>query len=365
MKKALAILVVAIMTTLSVQAQKIQVVNSDGNAIPLASVMTEDGILIGTTDLDGRIAVTKGTATVTVTHVAYQPKLVSLASLADGRITMESVDYGLDEIVVKPKPYLYLEYYFRAFSYIDDSLRVYTAGIIPVAYDIQNNYKGKTRSVWTFGGAANKALTWNTEDLELKAEECAKDGARSIAEMVNKSEKFKDYYKVSTEQDGKNRWIVRNPEEVLGHYQYSDGQYHATLDVGKMKVYANKANDELKQQKVLEGRNYDYQYSEVYALDDEEKVQLFNKVMEIRQLEYDSKKGRKISIIYLYSTERRYMDDNEFKARTKELNKGQNGNMSLEELQEYEVAQNIPPLADSQQKAIQALEKKTGKKKDK
>lgn len=127
--------------------------------------MTEDGVLIGTTGMDGVLADVKGAAKVAVTHVAYKPQLVIVASLQDGRIMMDGIDYGIDEVVVKPRPYLYVEYYFPAFSYIDDSLRVYTAGILPVSYDIQNNYKSKVRGAWAFGGAANKALTWNTQDL--------------------------------------------------------------------------------------------------------------------------------------------------------------------------------------------------------
>ena len=38
---------VAMMTAMCAQAQKIQVVDDDGNAIPLVSVMTEGGVQIG------------------------------------------------------------------------------------------------------------------------------------------------------------------------------------------------------------------------------------------------------------------------------------------------------------------------------
>lgn len=64
---------VAMMTAISAQAQKIEVVGADGHGIPLASVLTEDGNLIGTTDLNGVLADVKGAAKVAVTHVAYKP----------------------------------------------------------------------------------------------------------------------------------------------------------------------------------------------------------------------------------------------------------------------------------------------------
>jgi hypothetical protein len=112
-----------------------------------------------------------------------------------------------------------------------------------------------------------------------------------------------------------------------------------------------------------ESRNYDFQYSEVYALDDEGKVQPFNKIMELNHWEYKSSKGRKITFLYLYAADHSYMDEDEFKARSKELNKGRTGDMSLEELQEYEQSHNIPALAPTQMEAINQLSKKTGKKK--
>ena len=362
MKRTFAMMAVVMMTALSVQAQKITVVDDDGHGIPLVSVSTEDGTLIGTTDLNGVLASTKGAAKVVVTHVAFKPQVVNVASLTDGRIQMEAVDYGLEEIVVRPKPYVYMEYFFRGFSYIDDSLRTYAAGIIPVAHEISNGYKGKTRNNWSHGGAANKALSWNVAGLKLYAEDGAKDACVPIESLVRKSEKFKNYYKVSMEEDGENRWIVKNPEETVGQFVHDDGLYRATLDGGKMQIYANKVNGEEKKQKRREEKNYDYQYTEVFKLDDEGSIQPHNQVMQMGHWEYDSSKGRNITIIYLYATDHSYMDYDEFKARSKELNKGYSGDMPLEELQKYARAHNIPDLAPAQLKAIQELKLQTGRK---
>ena len=81
MKKILMMVAAAIMVALSAQAQKIQVVDDDGNGIPLVSVLTENGILIGTTDLNGVLADVKGASKVTLTHVAFKPQLVTIADL--------------------------------------------------------------------------------------------------------------------------------------------------------------------------------------------------------------------------------------------------------------------------------------------
>jgi hypothetical protein len=67
MKRVIKMVFVAIMVSISAQAQKIQVVDADGNAIPLVSVLTEDGVLIGTTDISGTLTDVKGVAKVAPT----------------------------------------------------------------------------------------------------------------------------------------------------------------------------------------------------------------------------------------------------------------------------------------------------------
>lgn len=361
MKRICILTAVALMTAVNVWAQKIQTVDDEGHGIPLVSVLTEDGVLIGTTDINGVLADVKGAEKVAVTHVAFKPQLVVVSSLKDGLIQMEEVTYSLAEVEVKQKPYLFIEYYFRGFSYIGDSLRAYASGIIPVGHEIQNNYKGKTRNVWSFGGAANKALTWNTQDLALMAEKGAKSAAWPIELSARKGKKFQDYYKTTIEADGDHRWLLKNPEGVVGHFMHDNGLYRATIDGGKMQVYANKANGETRIAKLRENKDYDYQYSEVFKFEEDGTLQPGSFVMEVSHWEYNSGKGRRITVIYLYATDKGYYDQDEFKARSKELNKGRSGDMTLDELAEYERSHNIPALSPEQIKAIQELTKQTGK----
>lgn len=362
MKRVLLFITAIIMAAIGAEAQKITTVDTDGNVIPLVSVMTENSALIGTTDLHGVLANVKGAKKVAVSHVAFKPQVVEIASLQDGRIVMEDVDYSLAEVVAKPKPYLYMEYYFRAFSYIEDSLRVYAAGILPVIHEIQNKYKGKTRALWSYGGAANKALGWNVGSLKFMAEKSAKQAATPIMLAAQKNSRFTDYYKTSVEQQDDKHWVIKNPEGVVGHFHLDDGLYRGTIDGSKMQIYANKANGEKRMAQRREEKDYDYQYTEVFKLDEDGKVRNENLIMELSHWEYNSKKGRKIFIIYLYATDKGYMDEDEFKARSKELNKGYAADMSLQELAAYEQAHNIPALLPAQQETINALKKKTGEK---
>ena len=58
--------------TLCAKAQKLTVVDSDGNGIHLVTVLTEDGNMIGVTDLDGTLLDVKGAKKVVLTHVAFK-----------------------------------------------------------------------------------------------------------------------------------------------------------------------------------------------------------------------------------------------------------------------------------------------------
>ena len=134
MKRILLMVAVAIMTAMNAIAQRVEVTDANGQGIPLVSVLTDEGNLIGTTDLNGIIADVKGAAKIALTHVAYKPQLVTVATLPTAgeggyRVTMEDLDYGLDEIVVKPKPYIYVEAYYRVYVYRNDSLHYFFTGI--------------------------------------------------------------------------------------------------------------------------------------------------------------------------------------------------------------------------------------------
>lgn len=366
MKKSLLFIFTAIISATTVLAQKIEVIDNDGNPIPLVNVLAEDGILIGTTDLDGTLSDVRGAQKITLTHIAYKSKKVDIASLKDGRVVMEDVYHKIKVAVVRPKPYIYMEYYFRAFSYIGDSLRVYTAGILPMAHEINNKYIGKAHGhFWAFGGAANKALSWNTQDLQNKAQKVAAKALFPMNIALQKGEKFLNYYRTTIEPDGNNRWIVRNPVEVVGSIVHSDGYSYTTLDGSKMQIYANKTNNETKLAEIREEKNYNYQYMQIYKIDEledgeTEEMQRENFVMEMHHWSHDTKQGNKTTIVYLYAVDNAYLDKDEYTARAKAISKGHIGDLSLESLAEFEREHNIPELAPEQKIAIDQLKKQTG-----
>lgn len=359
--KLLALAAVAMMTAMSAMAQRIEVVDAEGNGIPLVSVTTEDGVFVGTTDLNGVLDDVKGAQKVGLSHVAYKPQLVTVASLQDGRVTMEDLDYGLAEIVVKPKPYIVVEYYVRGFRYIGDSLRAYGAGVIPVAYDIRNGYKPKTRNVNSMGVYANKASGWHLAEISNKTIEMCKRNNRPMTEKGVMAEEWRNKYGLTVAKDGANRWLVTNPKGKVGQIVHNGGRSYATLDGARMQRYQDEKQGNQKLMKMREERNYAYEYATIYRLpgdDDGDIPDLARLVMEMDHWEFNSDKGRHRDIYYAYVVTHYYADEAEFKARSKELNQGHPySNMTLEELQAYERQHNIPALSTSQLTAIQTLKK--------
>ena len=329
----------AMMVALGIQAQKIQTVDGEGNAIPLVTVLDMDGNMIGTTNINGELADVKGVAKVTVTHVAYKPQIVTIASLQNGRITMEALDYGLKEIVITPKPYLYVEYYYRAFRYIGDSLRAYGAGIYPAIFDIKKQYKADTRTHWSYGVFSNKAKGWHGAHIENQVKSWIKLSSHLAAEKFLKDKRGKEKYNASIVQEKPNVWRVEIPNIV----KHNDKTYKV-VGIGK-------------------AADYQYKYSEIFKLADEDNdlPDIARHLMTMNHWEYNSGKGRDIEIYYIYTVEHGFVDAAAFKARSKELNGHYVGDMTLEDLQQYEASHNIPPLAPAQLETIKALKKGQGK----
>ena len=373
--------VVAMMTAMGAQAQKIEVVDADGNGIPLVSVTTEDGVYIGKTDLNGVLADVKGAQKVGLSHVAYKPQLVTLANLTssggnDGvgesfsllrgergglRVTMEDADFGLDEIVVTPKPCILVEYYYRGFRYIGDSLRAYGAGIMPVAYEISKKYKPKTRWVSSSGTFANKAVTWHSAEIGVKTKAIAEHVVRPMTEKWMLRDTVQQVYGLTVTKEGDNRWRVDNPKGKVGQVVHDGGRTYTTLDAARMQRYQDEKQGNKKLLKKREEKDYAYEYADIYRLpgeDDGDIPDLARLEMAMHHWEFNSNKGRQRDIYYVYVVSHYFADEAEFKARSKELNQGYSSNMTLEELQAYESEHNIPALDATQLRAIETLKKK-------
>lgn len=356
MKKLIVTAAIALMTIFNVQAQKIEVVGADGHGIPLVSVLTEAGNLIGTTDLNGVLADVKGAAKVAVSHVAYKPQLVSVASLQNGRIKMEDIDYGLGEIVVKPKPYVYVEVFYRVYVYRNDSLCYFLSGILPNAYDILKKKMLVGSYYHAVAEHCNKMgadFTWSVRAQMNGA------GTASDKDLAYMEEKMKEVYFVTTVVDDSTHTTYSNPEGVIGHLVRAGDQMRMTLDAGKSQMYANKVKGE---KWILEKRQkkaYDYQFT-IILNDRSSKNQetghaVEDYLMESNHWEYNDKKGHVKFFIDNYATNRYYMDKQEWKDKKNSLKEEYSSKMTLDQLDSYATSHNIPALLPATRQAIEKL----------
>jgi len=374
MKKILLMVAVAMMTALNVNAQRIQVVDNDGKGIPLVSVLTADGNLIGTTDLDGVLADVKGAAKLAVTHVAYKPQLVTVAELpshqgerlregehssgmeqgrgAVRRITMEDIGYDLEEIMVMPKPYIYVEVFYRVYVYRDDSLCYFLSGIMPNAYDIQKKkmehgsyYQAHAEHCDKMGAAS----TWFVRAERYHA------GIADTGDLRSMEKKLKDKYFTTATVDDSTHTTYSNPEGIVGQLVRTGGQVRMTLDGGRAQMYANKAKGETKILRKREEMGYEYQFTTILDDDTEPGHAVENYMMDLDHWEYNDKKSHVKFFVESYATDHYYMDKQEWKDKKNSMKEDYSPKMTLDQLDSYATSHNLPALSPAARQAIGKL----------
>ncbi|MBR2233880.1 MAG: hypothetical protein IKI19_08630 [Prevotella sp.] len=337
----------------SAQAQKIQVVDESGQGIGLASVTDGNGVLIGLTDINGVLADVKGNQTVAITHVAYKPKTVAVASLSGGRVTMEVNDFGLDELVVKPKPLLYTELYYRFYAYVDDSLRTFVAGIVPYTWNFQKKKQTAKFSDYACAVFNLKDVSW----WKVRSESLVKGALRSNPAEKNLSNgSWKKELFIEQVPLGENRWAIVNPVDTVGTLVRANGMSTFTVDGAKVQMYANEQKGQTKMLKRRQEKNYAYEYVEVFRINDDGEVGSEDYVMSLNHWEHDGGKGRETYIVEAWVTDRGYMTDDEFKQKRKDIDALSStqayNHMPLEELEAYERKHNIPAISSEVRKAV-------------
>ena len=354
MKKMLLWLAIC-MVALCARAQKIEVVDSDGYGIPYASVLTAGAEYVGITDLEGVLPDVKGAKSVVISHVAFKPKEVKLDG-KDVRVTLEDADYSLEEIVVEPKPLVYVETYYRVYGFADNSLRYYLAGIMPNAYDVEKKKVKSGSYMESYGDfclSTGIGITWGARAQKFNAGKIHKSGAIDFV----KGGKTRDYYFVTLTDEGKGRQRVSNQEGTVGFIETEKGEVHMTLDAGKMQMYRNKAlgqNSLLKRREKVE---YDYVFNEVFNIDEGGDATIADLVMSSDHWEWNGGKGRMKFIIETYATKHAYIDAKGFKEKKRELKKTYVAPMKLDALETYAASHGIPALTPTMRRAIEELKK--------
>lgn len=375
MNKTLSWMIAAILTIFgiaSAYAQKIKTIDTEGNPVGYASIINAaDGKMIGYTNLDGEFVNSAEVPKITVTHVAFNTKTVDVASLTDGIITLEDSDWGLSEIVVKPKDFIYVQTYYRVIYMEDDTLLYYRAGVTDNTYDIAKKKASSSHSHFSkssmgllkflmdrfFGGILD-----GYSDINPESPCVTKKGKGKFTYTQETPTRFRVDY------NGKR--IGNMVDDVESH------QRRIAIDNKEyMKIiWAEKAeNASEKKRKKLEARMESREESQknrnesrytIYELDDEGNCGVEDLIARELKIDYDkyskyNKKYEHIRIwVEVFATDRAYVD----KKDLKELKRNNKVDMKYADIQQFEKSHDIPAMPENAHKALVELLNKKEKK---
>ncbi|MBQ4173168.1 MAG: hypothetical protein II597_00105 [Prevotella sp.] len=359
MNKTILMVVAAIMVTLSAEAQRIRTIDKKGQSIPFVSVMTTDNKYIGVTDVEGVIDDVKGADTIMVSHVAYKTKLYKVNGKS-GSITLEDADFGLPEIVVKKKPYVYVQTYYRTYMYDEkDGIMYYRVGLTDNVYDIaKKELKASTKHVSKASMGIIKFAVNTLIGDRLDRQSRIKRNKLEKA-IVGSNSKLK----MKITDEGKGRKHISDFKGTVGYitdnmktgqriFSYNNSlirthELEAEGNTKKLKKQeARRANEKNQQQANFHLYNIDENGN--YSPEDFVMSQLMSSWDEVQK---DSSLVHNIICSQVFNVERAYVDKNELKQKKKE-NKMK---MTYENVREFERTHNIPPLSPNIQKRLNEL----------
>lgn len=357
MKKFL-FLAAAFMVAICGKAQKIEVVDSEGNGVPYAMVLTSEAECLGTTDLNGVFADVKGAKAVIITHVAFKPKDVSLDG-KDVRVTLEDADFALDEITVSPKPYVYVQTYYRLFFYDNKhGIDYYRIGLTDNIYDAKTKkLKSSTRHFSTgVKGAFTKIidtfLGWGFDRLsEIKT--------KRIEESL--IEKHKDI-QLKISQTSPGNWLVNDFKGKVGTItdDKQTGWRKFAVSSDLMRRHSLEAKGKGKEQTKHDKRTQNDVKSEfiIYHIDEDGNYFpedfMMSEFNDTFDYEYKGESLHCITSYQVFSTDRAYVTKEELK-QIQKANKQQK--LSYQDILQFERKNNIPAIAPVVSQAIEELKK--------
>lgn len=340
------------------QAQRLQVIDSDGNPIAYVCVTNERGALVGSTDTEGWLEDAKGNAVLNLSHIAFEDMTIRLADVVDGRVVMKDVDFNLPDIEVKPKELAYVQTYYRLIYFDDEGPIYYRGGVIDNTYEFaKEKTQSKTRSLSRGENGLIRFLI-----STLVGRYIDKLGQIQKESTYQRLLRYQTEGKLSIAEDVAGRQIVSDTVSVLGYIDTDTIARQRTTsfnmwaynDHVKATKEAAKAAAKGKQPKEKKDKSMTEDlYYEVYRIDSEGRSRIDDFVM--RQLQVigqrESNGNQFMILLQAYTTDRDYVDKKEYK----QLRKDNKVDMEIRELKQFEQAHNIPALAPNVQMQIDKL----------
>lgn len=356
MKKFLLMVAVGIMTVACAQAQRLMVVDTDGNPVPYATIMTPQAEMIGTTNLDG-VFDTKGVKNLVVTHVAFKSKAVEMGS-DDASITLDDADFDMPELIVSPKPYIYVQTYYRMYSYsAKDGIVYYRVGLTDNVYDLAKKKMSSSTShvakaryglvktlLGMLGSAFDRQSHLSVNKLEDRIKSKGKSSQLVITDVAPGKKSISDFKgvvgSVTDDMDSRQRIFAYDTHQIVLHTLEALG-YSKALEK-KLKRDEKKQNRETSDFCI-----YHIDEEGNYAPEDFVMMQYLDSYDDMSEGEPD----HNIIAMQVFATDRSYVTKSELKAR-KKANKMK---LNYANILQFERDHNIPPLAAAVQKKLNEL----------
>ena len=357
MKKILLVCVVAVMNVVSVRAQRLQVTDSEGNAVAYASVLNSKAEYIGITDLNGILADVKGATDVVISHVAFKTKNVTLDE-KDTVVTLEDADFDMPEITIQPKPLIYVQTFYRMFLYSSEhGIAYYRAGLTDNTYDpVRKTVKGKTEVATKakyailktifgmMGGAMNLYSQISPMSFEERMEKRGKD------------------VQLKFTGNGPTGQLITDCKGIIGSVtdDMADHLRRFSYDSHKLRLHKLEVKGKDKARKKIEKYDGKLKNKEdsnyfLYSIDDEGHYGPEDFVMSQNMTswneEEDGKTVHYIIALQVFSTDRAYVTKDELKQRIKQGKM----KMNYQNIRRFEQDHHIPALPASVQQKLSEI----------
>lgn len=359
MKRILMMAAVAMITAMTMNAQRIQVCDSEGQPVPYAHIINDNGDIIGTTNLNGILDDVKGAKVISVSHIAYKPKKVNVER--GGRITLEDIEFDLPAITITTKPQVYVQTYYRMFYMNDDPempAYYYRGGLLNNYFD--NNTRKRSSDEDHFS-ACNIGIL-KTLLNTLLSPYIKQFAGLSMNKVEDRMKKKYGKTELSITPDGTDRQRITDKFGVVGSItdNHEKGERRYSYDLHLMQQHllqitgSDKKIAKAAKREETELNRKDQDFT-IYLIDENGNYDPEDFVMSQVATSYDDAKDNShVNIIMqVFTTKRAYVTKDELKKIKKE-NKMK---MTYENLIQFERSHNIPPLAADLQKHIKEIVK--------
>ena len=352
------LLFLSLFMAMAVQAQRIQVVDTDGLPIAAVCVTNEKGALVGSTDNEGWLNDAKGVKHLYFSHVAFKPMDVNIDTIPSLCVVMQDETFQLTELEVKPKELLYVQTYYRLVYVCDEGPIYFRAGVVDNTYELaKKKISAKTRSV-SKGESGLMRFVMST----LVGHIVDKWARIDTMTYYKRIQKYADEGSLFITQETPTRRVVSDTISTLGYIEddFQAGQRTTSFDhrtfndhIEATEAAAKAAKTGKKPKEKKEESRSNHGNFEVYNINENGQSRIDDLVMKQILVSGHFKRIDQDYIILLetYTIGRDYIDKKEFKQTRKE----NEVEMDINELRRLEKNHHIPPLAPNLKAAVDEL----------